>query len=142
MIHQVVIESFYLLFLGVTKNLIQKFVGDGKRPSMCGDSNTIKYSISKKIKEIINYQPPEFQRRLRPIEFFWQFKGHEFRCFLLFTGPFILLNSIPQPNYNNFLLLHFAIRILHDSTLCLSHNQIAKKNVENIRSELRGNLWR
>lgn len=116
MVRQILIEYFHLIYLGLTKNLTQ--------------THTIKSLISTKLLHIQKYQPPEFHRRIRPIDKFLQYKGHEFRCLLLYTGPFVLLNSIPQAYYFNFLLLHVAIRILNDSILCVSHNALAKKMLE------------
>ena len=44
---------------------------------------------------------------------------------MLYSGPVVLRNLIPEQLYKNFLLLSVAIRILADKKLCVSKNSIA-----------------
>ena len=64
--------------------------------------------------------PREFARRPRTLKEINRWKATEFQQFLLYLGPVVLSDKLPQHLYCNFLLLSVAICILVSSTLCVS----------------------
>ncbi|KAB0794567.1 hypothetical protein PPYR_11406 [Photinus pyralis] len=53
-------------------------------------------------------------------------KATEFRQFLLYSGPILLLNRLPNIYYEHFVSLSVALRILIDSELCFKLNKYAE----------------
>ncbi|CAN7948327.1 unnamed protein product, partial [Ixodes hexagonus] len=49
----------------------------------------------------------------------------EFRTFLLYVGPVVLRKLLSKPEYEHFLVLHAAIRILARPGLCTQQNAYA-----------------
>lgn len=104
MIKSFAIDEMHVVHLGVVKKLI-KFWLDSS-------SNLQKKTIERKISVIEQYRPKEIHRTIRNLLNFNQFKATEFRTFLLFTGPVILLGVIDQKKYDHFMILHIAMKIL------------------------------
>jgi len=59
-----------------------------------------------------SHTPCEFSRKPRSVSELDRWKATEFRQFLLFTGPVVLKDVLPEELYSNFLLLHVAISCL------------------------------
>ena len=56
-----------------------------------------------------------------------RWKATEFRQFLLYTGPIVLLNKVSGVVYKNFLFLFVAIHILVNRELCHLYSDYAHK---------------
>lgn len=69
----------------------------------------------------------EFQRKKFDISNLSRWKATQYRFVLLYCGPILLKNLLPEDVYQHFLLLVFACRILHSKNLMLKHNEYAKQ---------------
>ncbi|XP_026681515.1 uncharacterized protein LOC113468632 isoform X2 [Diaphorina citri] len=56
--------------------------------------------------------PQDFSRKSRPLEDIKHWKATEFRLFLVYVGPIVLKDNIDKIQFDNFLSLHIAIKIL------------------------------
>ncbi|KAG5666141.1 hypothetical protein PVAND_017717, partial [Polypedilum vanderplanki] len=121
MINSVPLDYLHTILLGVMRKMLDLWF-DTK--SLYPPS--IKAKISQKISLLSTYEPKEFQRRLRGLEKMKLWKGNELRTFLLFIGPSALKDYISNEHFQHFLLLHIAITILVDESLCIKFNAIAK----------------
>lgn len=111
LVTQVPLDYIHLVCLGVMKKLIRVWIENG--PKKC-KLNSLKVNrISERLIEIREkHYPIYFCRRPRHIHLFKYCKATEFRSFLLYLGPVVLVNILPQHLYEHFLLLHCAIYIL------------------------------
>lgn len=80
-------------------------------------SNHLKY-----LKEFITH---DFARDPRGLDELSRFKSTEFHFILHHAGPVIFKNVLPSNLYNNFLLLHVAVRLLSNKDLCRADGMIA-----------------
>ena len=78
--------------------------------------------INRRIVETSKQFPSEFHRKGRPLDVLEHWKAVEFRTFLLYSGPVVLKHVLDDENYEHFLYLHAAIRILCSPSL--SNEQI------------------
>lgn len=80
----------------------------------------------------------EFSRQPRTLSEMDRWKAAEWRPFLLYTGPTVLLNVLPEHTYKHFLILHVAIRLLaseHQHPELLSYaDQLLSMFVQEARS--------
>ena len=83
-------------------------------------------SLSTVLESIKKFMPCEFTRKPRTLKELSLWKATEFRSFLLFVGPMILRDFIPENYYNHFLKFHAAIRILLTPSVCQINNNIAR----------------
>lgn len=127
MIKQFPMDYLHLVLLGVVKKLLQMWL-KGKPPLILS-SNDVRI-ISNKLIDISYTQPKEFQRKIRPLSEIGYFKGSEFRTFLIYSGPFVLKDVLSEEQYNHFLSLHVAIRILCNPEMYHSHGVVAKTLLE------------
>ncbi|XP_076660545.1 uncharacterized protein LOC143363900 [Halictus rubicundus] len=95
----------HLCCLGVMKKLLRHWCKTQLRKS---DKN----KLSKRMISSAKYVPSEFNRKPRPISELSRFKATEFRLFLLYLGPILLKQILPDNYYDHFLLFHASIRIL------------------------------
>lgn len=109
--------------LGVMKKFLTTFV---KGPHAHKWSAKQIDEISELLAGIAKWIPQEFARKPRRLQYVDRFKATEFRQFLLYTGPVILENYIPQNYLIHFITLHCAIRILSHEEDCLSNNDYAR----------------
>lgn len=109
MVEQFPHDYLHVVLLGVMRKLIRMWISGGTY-SLLPSRQTAK--ISRRLENLVKTQPPEFQRKTRKISEINYFKGSELRTFVLYTGPFVLKNILPNDKYEHFLLLHNAIRIL------------------------------
>lgn len=117
-------DYLHCVCLGVVKKLLLMWTSGDTRSLLC--SNDVK-AINQHLIQINKTQPSEFQRRVRSLCDLGHFKGSEFRTFILYVGPVVLQHVLPPEKYKHFMLLHVAILILCDMTLCTRYNDIAKK---------------
>ena len=67
---------------------------------------------------IAKYLCIDFARKCRSLQELDRFKATELRIFLLYIGPVVLRNILPQNLLNHFLLLHVSSRILSNESVC------------------------
>lgn len=103
------LDYMHLICLGVMKKTIGYWMS-GRLA--CRLSETNKIRINKRIKNISDKLPAEFNRRLRPIDDFGHWKATELRSFLLYYGQFVLKNILEDNFYKHFLQLSVALNIL------------------------------
>lgn len=70
--------------------------------------------------------PNEFSRKPRTVDCVKFWKATEFRLILLYTGPILLKNKLSVQQYEHFLCLSIAIRILCSKTLIGRYIEYAK----------------
>ena len=70
--------------------------------------------------------PKEFSNRKpkKPKHILKSWKAHDFRQFLLYTGPVVLKNILSEELYHYFLKLHVSISILVNPSFCKEENYI------------------
>lgn len=79
--------------------------------------------LSMKMQNLANQIPEEFQRSTRSLGLLNLWKANEFNFFLLYCGPFVLKDILPDHLFQHFTLLHMAFRILsNDKTISLYKN--------------------
>lgn len=122
MVSQFPLDYLHLICLGVTKKLLLLWM---KGPLKCRFSKRNIENVSSGLLRASFSQPVEFNRKLRSLDYLGNFKGTEYRTFLLYAGPVVLKNNLSAILYKNFLALHCGIRILCDSKLCHSLNRCA-----------------
>lgn len=109
-INSVVIDSMHLLFLGVMKSLLEKWV---IHKSVAG----LKRFQIRRLKEIMHSisrdVPCEFQCKKFDINIISRWKATQFRFFLLYCSSTVLHKVLPTDFYRYFLLLFVTCRILH-----------------------------
>lgn len=109
------LDPLHLIYLGVMKRFLRIWIYD-EDGNQIGAASV--EAVSSKLKNIGSAQPSEFQRKCRSLSEIGYFKGHEFRTFLLYSGPVVMKHILPPEKYDHFLLLHVAITILNSSEWC------------------------
>lgn len=111
LVTQVPLDFMHLVCLGVIKKIIRCWVEKG--PKKCKLNVPKIENVSRRLSKICrdNY-PVEFSRRPRQLKLFKFWKATEFRAFVLYLGPVVLANVLPDGLYKHFLILHCAIYIL------------------------------
>ena len=84
-------------------------------------------SISSSLVDLLGFIPKEFARKPRSLREVDRWKATEFRQFLLYTGPVVLLGNLRDAVYKNFLLLHVALYILVSPSLCQQYCDYAEE---------------
>lgn len=111
-VHDVVLDSMHLLYLGVTKNLLEKLLVVKKHNARLKKP---KVEILRKTMQSLALDiPVEFERKVYDIDQVSKWKATQFRFILLYIGPIIFKNVLSENKYRHFLLLHVACRILND----------------------------
>lgn len=122
-INSVVIDSMHLLYLGVMKTLLEKWVIKksivGLKRRHVRHLRDLMISMSRDI-------PCEFQRKTFDINAIARWKATQFRFFLLYCSSTVLYNILPNHYYRHFLLLFVACRILNKQNVTLSYCDYAK----------------
>ncbi|KAB0803371.1 hypothetical protein PPYR_00341, partial [Photinus pyralis] len=75
--------------------------------------------LSENLISLKSFIPVEINRKPRSLSELMRWKATEFRTFLLYLGPLVLLNVVDQAVYEHFLLLHVAV------VLVMSEHHIA-----------------
>lgn len=127
-VQQVVNEPFHLLYLGICKTLFKLWFGYNGRPGML--NACVLEQINIRIIRLMDFHVEDFQRPLELLDNYLQFKGSQFRCFVLYTGPFLLKDILPDKLYKHFLMLHAACKILSDRRLSVTCTSVAMKIIE------------
>ncbi|XP_035707120.1 uncharacterized protein LOC118435320 [Folsomia candida] len=109
MVSQVPLDYLHLVCLGVVRKLLRQWV-KGDLPYRLRSQKTLQ--IGSRMQLFRKYFPSCFQRLPRSVVHVDNFKGSEFRSFILYTGAGALVDIIPRREYKNFLRLHCAMFIL------------------------------
>lgn len=119
-----VLDQMHLLFLGVTKSLIDKWING---------NNIARIAKRKRIlfKELLlsqsSYIPCEFQRKQLQLDDLSNWKATQYRLFLLYSGVVVLRYVLPTGHYQHFLLLFTACRILCSDQLATDYTNYANE---------------
>ena len=105
----------HLVCLGVMRRLLMLLI---KGPLHCRLQALVVRQISDALLTMKTFVPKEFARKPRSLAEMDRWKATEFRQFLLYTGPVVLLTKVSEVVYKNFLLLFVAIHILVNPELC------------------------
>ena len=112
----VVIDYMHLILLGVMLQLIVLWTLSRDICSNLSDADG--WKISKRLKNVKQFTPSDFGRKLRSFEKakrIW--KAHELRQFLLYVGPVVLLGILDKKLYDHFLKLQVPTLILVNPVL-------------------------
>jgi hypothetical protein len=101
MVNQFPLDYMHLVCLGVVKRMLHIFV-HGRGNKVIKFSSIVINNISEALCNISAWVPSDFARKTRSLEELERWKATELRLFLLYVGPVILQNYLPE-NY----LLHF-----------------------------------
>lgn len=112
LIVQFPLDYMHVVCLGVVKKMLYIILmGDYNSPKLTKNQLLL---VSQRLKICSLSQPQEFARRFRSLSELSYYKATELRNIILYGGPVIFSNVIPEEKYNNFLKLHVAISILCD----------------------------
>lgn len=122
MVSQIPLDYMHLVCLGVVKRLLLLWV---KGPLKCRLGPRSVQQISTNLLLLKNCVPSDFARRPRSLSEIDRWKATEFRQFLLYTGPLVILDVVHPNVYENFLLLFVGLHILLNNTLSSMYSQYA-----------------
>ena len=109
MVSQFPQDYMHLVCLGVVKRLLLLWK---KGPLRYRLGSQDLNQISDSMLSLKDSVPCEFSRKPRSLDVSDRWNATEFRQFLLYTGPLVLLNVVHQNIYAFFLLLFVAMHIL------------------------------
>ncbi|XP_067217090.1 uncharacterized protein [Linepithema humile] len=124
-VKSVVLDSMHLLFLGITKTLLNNIVFGGPKNSGIGPRNRL--LLSNLLHGLSGQIPSEFQRKTFDIGNLKNWKATQFRFFLLYSGILVLRHVLPTDKYKHFSLLYVACRLLCSDDLAILNAENAKK---------------
>ncbi|KYM94120.1 hypothetical protein ALC62_15262 [Cyphomyrmex costatus] len=104
-----VLDYMHLICLGVVRKLLNLWI-NGSTGYRLQYYNIER--ISAALENLKRLTPKEFARKPRSLKYLKLWKATEYRQLLLYTEPIVLKHIISQDNYNLFISLHVAIRIL------------------------------
>lgn len=105
------LDYMHLVCLGVVRRLILYWKGP-VGPLQVRLGSRLVSQLSQKLLSLSENVPCEFARKPRSVAEVLRWKATEFRQFLLYTGPVVLKDILPETLYHHFLLLSLGIRIL------------------------------
>jgi len=129
LVKQVPLDPMHLIYLGVTKKLLNVWVSKGKPPFKLPGKSIM--DLSKKLISMSPYIPHEFSRKPRTLLDLNHWKATEFRLFLLYVGPVSLINILPKRLYDHFLMLHVGITILNNDNHISKYIDFAEEVINN-----------
>lgn len=124
MVSQFPLDYMHLVCLGVVKKMLQTFMHG--RIKAIKFNSTVVQEISEALCNISAWIPNDFAWKTRSLKELDRWKATELRLFLLYVGPVILQNYLPQNYLLHFNSLHCAIRILCHESNCINNNEYAK----------------
>src|SRR6218665_531926 len=116
------LDYMHLVCLGVMRRLLVCWLKGPLKTRLCASKV---HQLSCSLISIAEYMPREFARRPRTVSEVMRWKATEFRQFLLYTGPVVLLNVLQPELYQNFLLLSVGISLLANPSLCSKYCEYA-----------------
>lgn len=126
MVTQFPLDYMHLVCLGVMKRLLALWMR-GPIANKCRIGANIVNLISEGLLVARNFLLREFLRKGRSLREVDRWKATEFRQFLLYTGPVVLLGKLSQDKYNHFLLFFVGIYCLSSESYVNTHCEYAKK---------------
>lgn len=107
-------DYMHSVCLGVTKKILNLWIGAQKSTLLVKLNAQSVSTISKRLASLKPYFPVEINRKPRkdPIHDLPRWKATEFRSFLVYVGPVVIKGIVDPSIYEHFLLLHCAITIL------------------------------
>lgn len=128
MVKGIPVEGMHLLDIGVMKKILVWMVFGKTTPA-----RQPRREVLLGYDDVESFEKPEAVHHSRfrtgPKRTFLdelpRFKSTEFHFILHHAGPVIFKNVIPSNLYNNFLLLHVAVRLLSNKDLCRADGMIA-----------------
>lgn len=111
MVSQFVLDYMHLICLGVVRRFIWLWLL-GPVNMHCRLNAKRIADISDNLLRLRPYIPAEFARKPRSLCEWQRWKATEFRQFLLYTGPVVLVGKISDDVYNNFIVLSVAMFVL------------------------------
>ncbi|XP_076247885.1 uncharacterized protein LOC143187548 [Calliopsis andreniformis] len=112
MIDSFPLDYMHLVCLGVVKKLLCLWC-TGKPSTKI--SNSKLSNISNSLIHLAKNIPVEFNRKPRALDEVKRWKATEFRQFLFYTGPIVLIKNVSNDRYLNFLSLHVGLIILSNA---------------------------
>jgi hypothetical protein len=103
------LDHMHLVCLGVQRKLFYMWL-KGPLKTRMGPADVA--LLSDKVVAMKSNAASEFCRKPRGVHEFERWKATEFRQFLMYTGMVALLDILPKPMYDNFMLLSVAMTIL------------------------------
>lgn len=105
-------DSLHLIDLGITKRLLVGWKSGGYNFKNAKLAPREINEISTALTKSNEFKPNEIHRAIRGMDSLAQWKGTEYRTFLLYLGPVILKDFLREDIYDNFMLYFCAITII------------------------------
>ena len=120
------LDSMHLVYLGVVRRLILFWLR-GPLNRNCRLSGHSVHIVSDRMLQMRNVMCKEFARKPRSLADVDRWKATEFRAFLLYLGPVVMMDVLSKEHYEHFLLLHVSLYCLNCKRLNQTHVEYAKK---------------
>ncbi|XP_025154467.1 uncharacterized protein LOC112588511 [Harpegnathos saltator] len=108
---------------GVMKKLLLLWLSGYQTSRLSGHKLT---ELSEILIAMRKWIPNEFARKPRSLDELTRWKATELRVFLLYLGPVMLLNILPEDNLLHFNALHCSMRILCHPVDCFRNNRYSR----------------
>ncbi|OXA39242.1 hypothetical protein Fcan01_25989 [Folsomia candida] len=128
LVSKVPYEYMHLICLGVTRKLLNLWTSGP--PNYLKFSGSLINDISAALLKQQKFVPCDFNRKPRALDELPRWKATEYRFFILYVGPVILENKIPEPYYQHFLALHVAVQIFSSDDLIKKYGDYADKRMQ------------
>ena len=125
-----VLDYMHLVCLGVMRKLLCYWLrGPLHKGSTVASrlSSSVVNSISDRLLSLCKATPREFARKPRSLTELDRWKATEFRAFLLYFGPVVLSDFLPDRVFSHFMLFSASIRILASPHFCSRFNDYARQ---------------
>ncbi|XP_075159116.1 uncharacterized protein LOC142232260 [Haematobia irritans] len=119
----VLLDEMHMLYLGVSKYLIQNCITKKSSSLLSPESITV---LQQSLFKISNDVSKEFQRKTFHLHDIKNWKATQFKFFLLYAGGVVLKNVMKTQHYKQFLILYTACRILSSKSLATMKTDYAK----------------
>lgn len=123
---QFTLDYMHLVCLGAMKRML---IYLWRGPVTCRLSKVQREQVERNISQLKGALPAEFTRQPRSMEELDRWKATELRQFMLYTGPVVLKDVLPEDQYHHFLCLSVGMNILleeadgkRESYLSYAHN--------------------
>jgi hypothetical protein len=120
-------EYMHLLCLGVMRKLCHYYFCTTKGSRLpCRLSASQLSVVSQRIRNMREYIPREFQRKIRPLHELEHYKASEYRFFLLYAGIFLLKDILPVTYTKHLALLHFSCYVFASERFSHLHTHASR----------------
>ena len=129
------LDYMHLVCLGIVKRLMQSYFSNIHGHLSCRLYSGNLKLVNERATFYKNVLPKEFDRKIRTFKDLSFFKASEYRTLILYTGPVLFRNILPDEYYNHFTLLHFSIYVFVSN----SYNHLfinAKNCIDHFLSQL------